>query len=472
MEAWLVRCVPREEPAWVRVYGPNWHSRKTSANDSERGSRTANESPSVESNSDFPTCAHLTESDPMSHTSSPAPGWSELADSAGLDLLARIAAEVDAGRTIESIGQTLRKDGYEPGIIAAALTQTDLRSKAQQKFGSHASELLFTRAGLEQASRARVSELHAARFHAAGCTTVADLGCGLGAESLAFLQAGLDVRAVEIDPLTAAYARHNLATVAARPEYGSATVTLADAESVDLAGIDGIFLDPARRTAGHRDTRRVSPDDYSPSLDFAFHAARSASAGGVKLGPGLPRELLPEDAESQWVSVDGALVETSIWFGQAARHGIHRAATLLQGNETHELTGSADADDAAVRELGNYVYEPDGAVIRARLIGTLAAQLNAGMVREGIAYLTGDEFVPTPFAQAFRIVDELPAGEKQLRKELSARDIGTLEIKKRGIDVDPASLRKRLKLRGSQSATIILTRVADRHVALLAERVR
>ena len=408
----------------------------------------------------------------MSHTTSSAPGWHELAEPAGLDLLARIATEHSAGTSLDTIGQRLRKDGIEPSMIAAALTQTDLRAKAASKFGPVASELLFTRAGLEQASRAIVSDLHAARFAAAGCNTVADLGCGLGAESVSFLRAGLNVRAVEIDPLTATFARHNLAVVAAEPGCGSATVTEADAEHTDLAGIEAVFLDPARRTAGHRDTRRVSPDDYSPSLDFAFEAARSATAGGVKLGPGLPRELLPTDAEAQWVSVDGALVETGVWFGAAARPGIRRAATIIHRDEVHELTGAEDAADAEVRELSEFIYEPDGAVIRARLIGALATQLHAGMVREGIAYLTGDALVPTPFATAFRVLEELPAGEKPLRKELAARDIGTLEIKKRGIDVDPASMRKRLKLRGSQSATIILTRVADRHVALLAERVR
>ena len=92
------------------------------------------------------------------------------------------------------------------------------------------------------------------------------------------------------------------------------------------------------------------------------------------------------------------------------------------------------------------------------------------MMSDSIAYLTSDRLVETPFAQSFRIVESLPAREKDLRRALAARDIGTLEIKKRGADVDPAQLRKRLKLQGSKHATLFLTRVAGKHTALLTER--
>ncbi|MCU1575587.1 MAG: SAM-dependent methyltransferase, partial [Leifsonia sp.] len=43
--------------------------------------------------------------------------------------------------------------------------------------------------------------------------------------------------------------------------------------------------------------------------------------------------------------------------------------------------------------------------------------------------------------------------------------------KKRGVDVDPATLRKRLSLSGRESATLVLTRVNGRHSALLVERI-
>ena len=129
------------------------------------------------------------------------------------------------------------------------------------------------------------------------------------------------------------------------------------------------------------------------------------------------------------------------------------------------------ADDAPVRELGDYVHEPDGSVIRARLIGDLAIRLEAGMLGQGIAYLTSDTATSSPFATTFRVLERLPMDEKVLKRTMRDRGIGVLEIKKRGVDVDPAAFRKRMALKGDGSATIILTRIAGKHSALLVERV-
>ncbi|GAA1784379.1 class I SAM-dependent methyltransferase [Leucobacter iarius] len=401
------------------------------------------------------------------------PGWDELATPAGLELLDRIDASTASGLDAAAIGRGLRAEGTDPGLIAAALTQHGLRVRAAAKFGSRrAARMLFTPAGLEQASRFAVAERHAARFRAAGSTRVADLGCGIGTESLAVLEAGLVPRAVELDPLTATFAAHNLAIAGADD-----SVRVGDAEALSTADADAAFLDPARRTAGHRDTRRLAgPDDYAPSLGFAFGLAERMPTG-IKLGPGFDRELIPVDAEAQWVSVGGQLVEMGLWFGAAARPGVRRSALVLRASGdpdpepvADELHADADADDAEVRPLGGFLYEPDGAVIRARLIGLLAEQLRAGMLSDGIAYLTGDALVPTPFATAFRVLETLPVKEAELRRALAERSIGTLEIKKRGIDVDPAALRTRLKLRGAERATLVLTRAAGKHTALLVER--
>lgn len=358
----------------------------------------------------------------------------------------------------------LRKQGHSPGLVAAVLTQAKLRKKAVGKFGEFASRMLFTEAGLEQATRLSVAARHAGRFRAAGLTRVADLGCGIGGDALALAALELEVTAVEADEVTAAIAAFNLAP------FPSATVEHRRAEDVSLRAIDGVFLDPARRTAGHTDTDRLTdPDDYTPSLGFAYELATGRSVG-LKLGPGFDRDLIPSTAEAQWVSADGQVVELGLWFGALARTGIRRAALVLRGDEANELTAEADSEDAETGELGEYLYEPDGAVIRARLIGDLARRLDGRMLGDGIAYITADEPVPTPFAAGFRILETLPFAEKDLKKALRARGIGALEIKKRGVDVDPAALRTRLKLSGDRPATLILTRVAGRHTALLAER--
>jgi SAM-dependent methyltransferase len=354
----------------------------------------------------------------------------------------------------------LRGAGHSPGLVAAVLTQSKLRRRAQAKFGPFADRMLFTEAGLEQATRLSVAARHAERFRGAGANRVADLGCGIGADSLAMAALDLEVTAVERDEPTAAIAAYNLAP------WSAVTVHHADAETTSLDGVDGAWLDPARR---NEKGRLHDPADWSPSLDFAFGLAERMPVG-VKLGPGVDRDVIPAEAEAQWVSVDRDVVELGVWFGPAARPGIRRAALVVGAHGVAELTAGGDSADVEVGTLGEYLYEPDGAVIRARLIGDLARELDGRMVSDEIAYITSDRAVETPFAACFRIIEQLPLDERRLKRELQVRGIGRVEIKKRGVDIDPAAFRRRLAPRGDGEATLVLTRVAGRRVALLAER--
>jgi hypothetical protein len=346
-------------------------------------------------------------------------------------------------------------------LVAAVLHQSRLRARAEAKFGPFAERMLFTTAGLEQATRLRIAALHAGRYREAGLHRIADLGSGIGADALAMAAIDLEVTAVELDEVTAAIATFNLAP------WSNATVVNADATTFDLSGFDAAWLDPARRSASKRFT---DPADWTPSLDFAFGLAESLPTG-VKLGPGIDRSLIPQDCEAQWVSVDHEVVELGVWFGPLARKGVGRAALVVSGTGSAELTAAADSPDVETGELGEFVYEPDGAVIRARLIGDLGRQLDARMLDPQIAYLTADTAASTPFASCFRVRETFAFDIRTLKRELAARKIGVLEIKKRGVDIDPAVLRTKLALSGAESATLIVTRVGDKRVALLADRV-
>jgi SAM-dependent methyltransferase len=377
----------------------------------------------------------------------------------GLRLLDSLPAYESSADVVRIVSE-LRKQGHPAGLVAAVLNQLKLRSRAIAKFGPFAQQMLFTEDGLEQATRLRVAALHAGRYRAAGMASVADLGCGIGADAIAMAAIELQVTAVEIDEVTAAIATFNLAP------WSKATVLNTRAEDVELSGVDAVFLDPARRSDGRR---LNDPADWMPSLDFAFGLATKHPVG-VKLGPGIDRDLIPAGTEAQWISIDRDVVELGVWFGPLARADVGRAALVIGDHGVAELTAVTDSPDVEVGPLGEYLYEPDGAVIRARLIGDLARTIDARMLSDQIAWITADRQVNTPFAQGFRVTMTMAFDEKKLKRELSARNIGILEIKKRGIDVDPAQLRTRLGLAGTDAATLILTRVAGRRTAILAHR--
>jgi hypothetical protein len=353
---------------------------------------------------------------------------------------------------------TLRAAGIPPDLAAAALTQAALRFRAAAKFGGDAERMWFTRAGLEQATRAPVAARRAARLARAGVRSVADLGCGVGSDTIAFARAGLRVTAVDSDPTTAAVAAANVHALGLEDLV---TVCHGTAESVDLGGVDAAFCDPARRRLG---SRVFDPDAFAPPWSFVRALADTVAATVLKVAPGIDHALVPPGAEAEWVSVDGDVVDATFWCGPLA--STPRRATLLRDAVEAGLVGSGAAA-APTGPIGRYVYDPDGAVVRAHLVAEFAATMDGRLGDPTIAYVYADSAVPSPLGRAYEVHHAMPFSLKRLRAELRRRGIGRLTVKKRGSPIDPAELRRDLKLRGDGELTVIVTRVAGAPTTLL-----
>jgi hypothetical protein len=375
-----------------------------------------------------------------------------------------------------ALATRLRADGVDADLAAAALTQSRLRAKARAKLGDFADGMLFTPDGVEQATRLVVAALHARRYLGAGVTKVADLTSGIGADALAFAGVGLRVLATDVDEMTAALATVNLR------HFPEAEVRHADGLTLDLAaeGVDGVYADPARRTRGGR--RVFDPAAYAPPLDAVWALRSQVPALGIKVGPGIPHQGLPAEAETQWVSVDGDVVEAGLWFGPLAPDGPGRSALVLatSGGQATSRTLRTDGDGAdlvpEVGAVGAYLYEPDGAVIRAGLVAHAADELGGRLLDRTIAYVTTDQPAAppppgsAPVATGYRVLDVMPFNLKRLKAYLRERGVGRLTIKKRGTAVTPEQLRSQLAPKGDAEATLVLTRVAGAQHVLVVER--
>jgi SAM-dependent methyltransferase len=371
------------------------------------------------------------------------------------EALAAAMAEEDP----ESLAAASRmRARYGSELAAAALTQAGLRRQAKAKFGDGALTMFFTRAGLEQATRPEVASYHAERFVESGVSRVVDIGCGIGSDSMAFLRAGLDVIAVEVDPTTAAVAQANLAN--------RAEVICADASEVIeqlLTPGAGVFCDPARRN-DHGRLWRV--EDFTPDWSIVTELLDGGRTAGVKLGPGLPHSLIPHAVDAEWITHRGETVEVGLWAGGGSTP--ERRSALIMPDARLTVT---NAPPLPVRVLGRYLYEPAGAIIRAGGIPELGSQLGAGLLHQQVAYLTSDQLCGTPFATAFEVRQQLPFHRKALRAWVREGQIGVLEIKKRGIDTDPADLRKRLRLAGPNTATLVISPTPKGALAVVVDRV-
>jgi hypothetical protein len=378
-----------------------------------------------------------------------------------------------------ALQERLRSAGFEPDLVAAALNQSRLRARAEDKFGEFARGMVFTSDGLEQATRLSVGALHAQRFRSAGLHTVHDLGCGIGADAMAMAGLDLRVRAVDADEVTAAVADVNLRHW---PD-SSAQQGLAEEFTPPAGqGADGVgaWLDPARRTPGVADvtgrTRRLfSLDEISPSWDTVRDLARRLPATGAKLSPGFPHGALPPGAEAQWTSVDGDVVECAVWFGPLVRAAGRSAAVVRPGSSTVVVT-EEDAADGLTRVpnlagVGSWLYEPDRAVLRAGLVGALAAAVDGAELDDGVGYVSATRAEDVPYARRYVVVEAMPFNVKALRGWLRDHGVDRLTIKKRGVSVDADLLRRqlRLPLKGSTEAVVVLTRVRNNQVALVVQ---
>jgi len=398
----------------------------------------------------------------------------------GADLIAEAARGIDADgelRTLERLRAT-----HGNSLAAAAVGQAVLRRRAAAKFGDDAGNLLFTRDGLEQATRARVArwratELESAQRRAGLDPTVVDLGCGLGADLIAFARAGLSASGLELDPVTAALAQANVASLRL-----AVTVSCADATTAGvLDPTVTAFVDPARRD---RAGRVWSTHGWAPPWPFVRSLldgtvggdeATTPAAAVVKAGPAIPHGLVPPGVAADWVSDDGDVVEACLWSPILHKRpgGSHRAVLLRRNAEPQLLEGDP-RNRAPAGDLAAYLHEPDGAVIRSGLVGQLADLIDGHVPAEGIGYLFTERPESSPFASTYRVVGELPHRTKALRAELRRLRIGKLTIKARGVRIDPDSLRRELLAggqRGGEEATVVFTRTsARRAIVLLVQR--
>ena len=385
------------------------------------------------------------------------------------------AAAVDPLRAAAAL-RASRPDA-DPALVAAALSQVRLRRRARTRLGSLAARLFLTDDGLEQATRTVVAERRARTFADHGARHVADLGCGLGLDALAFARAGLRVTGVERDPVLVALARANAEAlgVAALLHVVEGDVTDTEVLDTALQDADAAFADPARRDPtlrrDGRSTRLGDPHAWSPPWSWVEALAARVPRTLVKVAPGIDHALTPLSGGATWTSVDGQLVEAEIAWPALARG--RRRAVVLRGDDTAELTSDVDLADAApppIGAVGRWLLEPDDAVIRAGLVGDLAARVDGRLLDPRVAYVTTDSDVTTPFAARFSVRHAMPYDVRHLRAHLISTGIGHVVVKKRAISADPDDVRRRLRLPAAPgTAVVLLTRIGDKPWAFVAD---
>lgn len=400
---------------------------------------------------------------------------------------------------IDDLKKKMRTKGLDPDLIAAVATQFQLRNEARKRLGIWVGDMVFTREGLEQATPLHAGSIRAKRFMDSRAKKIADLGCGLGFDSFAFVGLGMKALAVDRDEVALAAATVNLRV------FPDADTMHADVEELDIEkfvkehDIDAIYADPMRRD----DRGRIQdPEKWSPPLSTVLSWAQYVDSLAVRVAPSINYASIPSEAHATWTSIEGEVVDCCLWLGKAVNgpglygedehgkerlerinYGPGRSAYVFRedGSYAHSVTDISTPQDPSrevepAQQIGRYIFEPDAALIRAGAIGDLCDMHNLAPVGQRIAYLTGDEEpgnIPAYFS-AFEVIDTVAMRSKQIKQVLRDLSPSRIEIKKRGVDISPEKLQKELlsglKKRDGEPLVILCTPTVEGRKAIIARR--
>ena len=351
-------------------------------------------------------------------------------------------ALTDATRVADVAALRTRFGARAPVLVETTL----LRRRALVKLPD-AGGWLLTDEAVQQATAAPVAEHRAGRIaRAAPGAAVHDVTCSVGAELAALRKTTDRVLGSDLDPVRLAMARHNV----------GAGVGLVQADALRPVSRNTVVLaDPGRRRAGRR---RFHPADYEPALEQLLDAYQGRQII-VKCAPGIDFATVRHmgfDGEIEITSWRGSVREACLWSPGLSAPGVSRRASILDRDE--EIT-DAEAADCAVAPAGRWIIDPDGAVVRAGLVRHYGARHGLWQLDPDIAYLSGDRLPPG--VRGFEVLEQLPYREKRLAQVLSGLACGALEILVRGVDIDPDALRRRLRLRGHRSLSVVITRIGS-----------
>ncbi len=386
-------------------------------------------------------------------------GFRWLLSAAGQQLLAELSADPELNEANFLRYTTKLRKRYPAEAVTAALETSLLRRAAQAKF-PQASQLYFTRESLEQATPWLVANYRQRHF-AAG-SRLADLGCSVGGDALALAQS-CHVLALDRDPLRLAMLAANAETLGLS---NNIAIQEADFTSLEFAGYDGLFIDPARRSNGKR---IWDVEHYQPPLSTLERWRSQVPIHGAKVAPGIPDDAVPAGYDLEFISLDGDLREASLWWHAGQNGGQRKAVVLTSAGNEFSLIANPEQAAAALSEPCAYLYEPDPAVIRAHAVADLAAQHHLAQFDASIAYLTSDSLVQSPLLRVWQIEQWLPFNLKALRHALQEREIGRVTVKKRGSPITPEELSKQLRLKGRNEQTVVLTKLQGQPIVLLVK---
>jgi len=335
-----------------------------------------------------------------------------------------------------------------------------------RRLGKSIEGWLFTNTSSQQSTHPSIALHHASRF--VGCAHVVEVCSGAGVDARALARVVGKVTTFEADPATAAILEGNLR----RAGIGNVDVVCAHvpcaAYQDAMATADGLWADPSRRD--ERSARKRSGASYDPPIGLFTTAPASLKVLGIKVGPGdtLDDELTFRTS-SEYIGWRDECRERILWRGPHVP-----AVSLVDSSTTWHPATNVIRVDIAQPEPGMVLIEPHAAIMASGHVTEYFAEVGARVLDHRIGYgLCSSDPGASPLHRRFALVHvEHGIDMKRIRKQVRTLGWGRgTEVKKRGVDLDPASIHRSLDFsEDGPSGVILLARGPASRMTLFAQR--
>ncbi len=347
--------------------------------------------------------------------------------------------------------------------VRAIAEQIKCYQKAKRKLPLLSnSDFIFESVSLEQASSEATAKFKAGIING---KTLIDLTGGLGIDSIHFAAKFEKVVYCEENSLLYELFLRNFKTlginnIEAFEEDGAEIL-----DSYPDKYFNWVYVDPSRRDSNKR---LVGLENCWPNvianLDLYLQKSENIL---IKASPALDykkvKEQLPLLNRFVAVSVDGECKEILLF--TTAQEGlcvtsIEAAVLDGEGSLTFHLSKSEiDVIEKKIsKEVRQYFYEPDAAIIKTGLSPKVAAQNELWFINHSIDYITADEFIPAFPGRSFQVVLSSVYNKRKMKEYLSSNGIISANIARRDFPDSPEEIRSNLKLKDGGKDYLFFTK--------------
>ena len=348
--------------------------------------------------------------------------------------------------------------------VRAIAEQIACRRKALKKLPELSRRnLLYTALSLEQASGERAAVYKSGLEGMAG-KKMMDMSGGLGIDTIFFSRRFDEVVYVERDTVLAEVAAYNFR------ELGISNVSVIQGDSIAVLescpdnSFDMIYVDPSRRKKGRRSAALEAGCPNVASLqDLLLRKARRFC---VKASPAMETSNLRDKLASLSMvlvlSVDRECKEVLLFCDRKkVQTDVVIKAVCLDGKgETVVESGAENMVRGVAGTVGPFMYEPDPAIIKARLTAVLADRCGLQFINPAVDYLTSEMMIEHFPGRSFKVFATFPYKPRELKSFLKERNIDAASILRRDFPLSPEDIRRLFRLKESDAVYLFFTRSA------------